>query len=408
FLIAAIYWIGTVRIRSKRSASCVPTAADRDRLKRRMDSPVSRSDSSSEPGEGSNCDLMAPLPLSYVNAAPPLVGPASSVGEDELAEWRGRYSLPYSVILRVPTREERASSYIPGEISVYEAFFDSSLRGTIPALIVGLCNLFEISPSKLNPPAWRILIATENLGDLEYLSLGINEFLFAYHLAPLNGGEGRFHLRPRSGLPIVEELRKSDWKGLVFNKKWQERYAFMMFPGSSYRWNFIGRNHLIFFQPKIILLLRKERELFSEHESFILLGSGEDDVCEEGIQRLGDDHRQPSFDSGKAGAFSISSRKETQSGGVTTRSAQQSADMARSAGSLAVALSNLNLNVFPQDGTVLPIGDPSEVVQVFQGGLLRTVSQLHHIRERLSSEDLPTLREEIEDLKRQSAILKTR
>ncbi|CDY25240.1 BnaC02g30160D [Brassica napus] len=210
-----------------------------------MDSPVSRSDSSSEPGEGSNCDLMAPLPLSYVNAAPPLVGPASSVGEDELAEWRGRYSLPYSVILRVPTREERASSYIPGEISVYEAFFDSSLRGTIPALIVGLCNLFEISPSKLNPPAWRILIATENLGDLEYLSLGINEFLFAYHLAPLNGGEGRFHLRPRSGLPIVEELRKSDWKGLVFNKKWQERYAFMMFPGSSYRWNFIGERAVL-------------------------------------------------------------------------------------------------------------------------------------------------------------------
>ena len=56
---------------------------------------------------------------------------------------------------------------------------------------------------------------------------------------------------------------------------------------------------------------------------------------------------------------------------MTTRSAQQSADMARSAGSLAVALSNLNLNVFPQDGTVLPIGDPSEVVQVLQEGLLR-------------------------------------
>ena len=32
---------------------------------------------------------------------------------------------------------------------------------------------------------------------------------------------------------------------------------------------------------------------------------------------------------------------------------------------------------------------------------MKTVSQLHHIRERLSSEDLPTLREEIEDLKRQ-------
>ena len=130
-----------------------------------MESSVSRSDSSSEAGEGSDCDLMAPLPLSCVYAAPPLAGPASSVGEGELAEWRSRYSLPSSIVLRVPTPEERASSYIPGEISVYKAFFDSGLRGTIPALIAGLCYLFEISPSQLNPPAWRILIDIQNLGD---------------------------------------------------------------------------------------------------------------------------------------------------------------------------------------------------------------------------------------------------
>ena len=66
--------------------------------------------------------------------------------------------------------------------------------------------------------------------------------------------------------------------------------------------------------------------------------------------------------------------KRPKSGGVTTRLAQQLADMARYAGSLAVALSNLNLNVFPQDGTALPIGDPSEVVQVLHGGLLRVSS----------------------------------
>ncbi|KAF2558511.1 hypothetical protein F2Q68_00016778 [Brassica cretica] len=151
---------------SKHYASSVPRAADRAMLKRRMESPVSRSDSSSEPGDGSACDLMAPLSLSCVYAAPPLVGPTSSVFEDKLAEWRSRYLLRSSIILRVPTPEERASSYIPEKISVYEAFFESSLRGTIPALIVGFCNLFEISPSQLNSPAWRILIAIQNLGDL--------------------------------------------------------------------------------------------------------------------------------------------------------------------------------------------------------------------------------------------------
>ncbi|KAL0663472.1 hypothetical protein Bca4012_100309 [Brassica carinata] len=87
--------------------------------------------------------------------------------------------------------------------------------------------------------------------------------------------------------------------------------------------------------------------------------------------------------------------KKPKSGGMTTRSVQQLADMARSVGSLATALSDQKLNVFPQDGIGLPIGDPSEVVQVFQGGLLR------HLGERLSNEVSLILREEIEDLKHQ-------
>ena len=57
--------------------------------------------------------------------------------------------------------------------------------------------------------------------------------------------------------------------------------------------------------------------------------------------------------------------KKPKSNGITTRSAQQSADMACSVGSLATA---------DMDGTVLPIGDPSEVVQFLQGGLLRVSS----------------------------------
>ena len=68
------------------------------------------------------------------------------------------------------------------------------------------------------------------------------------------------------------------------------------------------------------------------------------------------------------------------SGGMTTRCMQQSAVIARSAGSLATPLSNLNLKVFPQDCTVLPIGDPLEVIQVLQGGLLRgSLSHVHFL-----------------------------
>ncbi|KAH0904062.1 LOW QUALITY PROTEIN: hypothetical protein HID58_043565, partial [Brassica napus] len=411
FLIAVTRTIG---IMSKRSSYFVPTTSDRARLKRRMESPVSRSDSSSEAGEGSDYDLMAPFPLSCVYAAPPLVGPASSVDEDELAVWRSiRFLLPS--FSEFPPPKERASSYIPGEISVYEAFFDSGLRGTIPALIADLA-----------------LIAIQNIGELEYLSLGINEVLFVYHLAPLNGGEGRFHLCPCSGLPTVEELPKNDRKG-------PERYAFKAFPGSSHRWNFIGRSRLILLLighlsdlPELIMLLRKERKLFSGRGSFLRI-----DVSETVLRRSSpwrdmsggattdpfaayqeaakvmsakkrSSSRSASGDEvmitgSRLGAFSFSVGKETKSGGVTTRSAQQSADIARSAGSLATALSNLNLNVFPLDGTVLPIGDSSEVIQVLQGGLLRTVSQLHHLGGRLSDEGLLILREEVEVLKSQES-----
>ena len=207
--------------------------------RRRVDSPVSRSDSSPDPGTGSEYDLAAPLPYTY--ASRPSIGPASSVSKDDLVEWWGKYSLSSSIILRIPASEERASSFIPGHIAIYEAFFDIGFRGVIPALVASLCDFFEISPSQLNPPSWRLLVAIQNLGDLENLSFGINEVLFSYHLAPLNGNEGRLHLRPSSGLPIVEELQKSDRKGSAFSKKWQERYVFVMLPGHSYRWNFIGR-----------------------------------------------------------------------------------------------------------------------------------------------------------------------
>ncbi|KAF2546451.1 hypothetical protein F2Q70_00021555 [Brassica cretica] len=304
---------------------------------------------------------MAPLPLSCVYAAPSLVGPASSVGEDELVEWQSRYSLPSSVILRVPILEERASSYIPGEIAIYEAFFDSGLRGTIPVLI--------------------------------YLSLGINEVMFAYHLAPLNGGEGQFHLRPRSGLPIMEELPKSDRKGPVFNKKWQERYAFMMFPGSSYRWNFIAGTHHAPAEGERAVLRARQLHVDRRQVNFLvsetllrrsslwrdMSGGVTNDpfaayqeVVKVMSAKKGSSSRSASGDE----VMITGSRRSTvvklepstslpgkrpKSGSVTTRLAQQSADMARSAGSLDVALSNLNLNVFPQDGTVFPIGDPSEL-----------------------------------------------
>ena len=67
---------------------------------------------------------------------------------------------------------------------------------------------------------------------------------------------------------------------------------------------------------------------------------------------------------------SSSHGKKSKGGGVTTRSAHQSAGAAHSAWGLYAALANLNSKVFPQDGVVLPAGDPLEAIQVLQAGLL--------------------------------------
>ena len=116
-----------------------------------MDSPASRSDSSPDPGSRSKQDVAAPIPYAYASPSP--IGPASSVSEDDLVEWRQQYSLPSSFTLQVPSPEERVSNFIPGQIAIYEAFFVNGFRGVISSLIATLCEFFEISPSQLNPPS---------------------------------------------------------------------------------------------------------------------------------------------------------------------------------------------------------------------------------------------------------------
>ncbi|KAH0942718.1 LOW QUALITY PROTEIN: hypothetical protein HID58_002355, partial [Brassica napus] len=316
------------------------------------------------------------------------IGPASSVSEDDLVELRRRYSLSSSTILRILAPEERASSFIPGHIAVYEAFFDTGFRGVIPALVASLCDFFRISPSKLNPPSWRLLVAIQNLGDLENLSFGINEVLFSYHLAPLNGNEGRLHLRPRSGFPIVEELQKGDRKGSAFSKKWHERYVFVMLPGHSYQWTFIAGTHPVLPEGEDTILRARQFPLDRCEVPFLFRNmsgntsnhtfSAYQEAAKVMSAKKGSASRTVSRDdlmitssrrvaTVKIKRSALVQTKKSRDGGMATRSSRQSAEVAHSVGNLATALSNLNL----QDGTILPSGEPSEVVKVLQGGLLR-------------------------------------
>ncbi|KAF3584706.1 hypothetical protein F2Q69_00028787 [Brassica cretica] len=387
---------GFSRTMTKRSASSTPTMADRAGSRRRVDSPISRSDSSPDPGEGSKYDLMAPLPLAR------------------------KYSLPPFVDLHVPTSKEHASSYVSGEIAIYEAFFDTGFRGVIPVLIASLCGFFEISPSQLNPPSWRLLVAIQNLGDLENLSFWINKVLFSYNLAPLNGEEGRFHLRPRSGLPIVEELPKSDpgthpalpeGESTVLRARQlplDRRQVNFLFSNSVLRRSSLWGNMSGGTVNDPFAAYQEAAKVISAKKGSAGRGSASgmtsgDDVVITGSRQVVTVKMEPP---------SLAQTKKPKSGGMATRSLQQSAEAMCSVGSLATALSNLNLQVFPQDGTVLPPGEPSEVVHTLQWGLLRCLVKRNSRRQaseeraqRLAREmEIRDLKDNVKDLERSAKV----
>ncbi|KAJ4885571.1 Uncharacterized protein Rs2_35664 [Raphanus sativus] len=183
----------------------------------------SSSSRSSSPPSRHGKDVQNPLtpaPLSFVSSGFPQVGPVQRLERMSCAI--GKKSICFLLPL---------------------SFAFPDYRSVLPVVCPRRLLFMKLSLNLASEVTWRILIAIQNLGDEEGLAFGVNEILFAYHLAPINGHEGCFHLRPRSGLPIVEELPKTDRKRLDFVKKWPERYVFMTLPGSHYRWNFVEGTH---------------------------------------------------------------------------------------------------------------------------------------------------------------------
>ncbi|KAH0898835.1 hypothetical protein HID58_048403 [Brassica napus] len=331
--------------------------------------------SSSEAGEGSDYDLMVPLPISCVYAAPPLVGPASLVGEDDLAEWRSS------------SHPRRARFQLhPGEIAVYEAFFDSGLRGTILALIADFTLATE-SPCLENPHSYPKL---RSCSRITWLALTEERGNSIFPLAAdclLWRSFQRVTRKDRICFyGVLRVLSSMEFYSLNSSCSFKRRESCSpgaAASGGSTSGDMSGgvtNDPFAAYQEAVKVMSAKK-------------GSGSRSASGDEVMITGS-RRSPVV---KLEPSPSLSGKRPKSGGVTTRSAQQSADIARSAGSLATALSNLHLN----DGSVLPIGDSSEVIQVLQGGLLRTVSQLHHLGERLSDEGMLVLREEVEVLKRQ-------
>ncbi|KAH0853990.1 hypothetical protein HID58_092711 [Brassica napus] len=172
----------------------------------------------------------------------PPIGPPSVIGAEEVAVWRKKYELPDDVVIRVPDPEDRVSDFGVDEVPFYEGYFTSGFRDRIPSLVAKISETLGISPGQLNPPAWRTLIALQNLGDLNGLVIGVAEVLYSYSVSLLSGTEWRYHLRPRGKEPLVREILKKERKRLpAFEGNWTEKFAFMHLPGFSSIWRLEGR-----------------------------------------------------------------------------------------------------------------------------------------------------------------------
>ena len=140
----------------------------------------------------------------------PPIGPTSVIGAEEVAVSRKKNELHDDVVIRVPDPEDKVSDFGMDEVPVYEGYFASGFRDQVPSLVAKISETLEISPGQLNPPAWRTLIALQNLGDLNGLVIGVAEVLHSYVVSPLSGAEWRYHLLPRGKEPPVKEILKKD------------------------------------------------------------------------------------------------------------------------------------------------------------------------------------------------------
>ncbi|KAH0866860.1 hypothetical protein HID58_073882, partial [Brassica napus] len=168
----------------------------------------------------------------------PPIGPPSVIGAEEVSFWRKKYELPDDVAIRVPDPENRVSDFGVDEVPVYEGYFPSGFRDHIPSLVAKISETLGISPGQLDPPAWRTLIALQNLGVLNGLGIGVAEVMCSYSVSPLSGTEWRYyHLRPRGKEPPVREILKKERKRLPdFEGNWTEKFAFMHLPVFSSIW----------------------------------------------------------------------------------------------------------------------------------------------------------------------------
>ncbi|KAF3600312.1 hypothetical protein F2Q69_00035703 [Brassica cretica] len=331
--------------------------------------------------ENLSCEVIDPAPPSAEVGEFPPMGPPSSIGVDEVANWQAKYHLSDDVFIRISGPIDRASDFGVDEVPVYEGFFESGFRDRVTSLVAKVSEALDISP--------------------------VAEVLHSYAITHLNGGERRYHLHPRGGeLPVQEIAKKNRKRVQAFDGRWTEKFAFMYLPGFSPVWCTaeipsvdpslgektikqvleipIERRQVPFLVSKEALERcgiwgnmsgSKGEEVLAEYQRALEVMSAKKAAPKKAAPSENDDEVQfiKSNKRQAATALASSSKKKSRASGSTPRVSPTSSN------DPATVLANLNTKVFPLTPVILPEGDSLASIQLIQGDLL----QLFHLGERM-------------------------
>ncbi|KAF3573553.1 hypothetical protein F2Q69_00058668 [Brassica cretica] len=264
---------------------------------------------------------------------------------------------------------------------------------------VEVSEALEISPGQLNPPSWRTLIASQNLGDLVGLTIGVTEVLHSYAITQLNGSEWRYHLHPRGGELLVQEIVKKNRKRVPdFDGRWTEKFAFMYLPGFSPVWctaeipsvdPSLGEKtitqvlELPIESCQVPFLVSKEalercsiqgnmsgskdEEALAEYKRALEVMSVKKAAPKKATPCENDDEVQFIKNNKRQAATSLasSSKRNSRASGSTLRVSPTSSN------DLATVLASLNTKVFPLTPVILPEEDYLASIQLIHGDLLQ-------------------------------------